>query len=572
MNTFITVKNYLFILILSTGLFGFEAVKAQTVSVPMQYYDRVQGIRDKASDLYDKKNATQEEIVKGTQMLKNAISFLDSIPVAEYAEGNIYLKGRRHDVYMDMAGAYSIAHKNDSAFWALDRMYSQGVYGSVPRYLEKDSMFMNIRSDARFDKFIARYRSINDLYNGAAFKTPYKPNLSEEEKIAGLSLLWMQARLNFVYFDHLKSDWNQTYIDYLGKVKDTKNTAEYYKVLMRFYAELHDGHTNAYPPDELDTLFYSRPPMRTELIEGRVFIRSVTNDSLLNAGIKPGLEILKIDGIPVKQYAEEYVKPYCSSSTPQDLEVREFTYALLAGAASKPIHFEFRDVKGKVFTQTVARAGYHNNKGTGSVVYRDINGIGYLQVNEFESNKVVKQVDSLFKNEIGKTHALIIDVRNNGGGSSGIGYNIIRKLTDKPFATSASKVIKYYSRPGAALQWDDNSAGEWSPDGKIFYNKPVVVLIGPKTFSAAEDFVVAFDYLKRGKLVGMKTGGSTGQPVSFDLPGGGSARVCGKRDTYPDGKEFVGIGITPDVVVAPTIKGLLSDKDEALDKALEILK
>jgi hypothetical protein len=35
------------------------------------------------------------------------------------------------------------------------------------------------------------------------------------------------------------------------------------------------------------------------------------------------------------------------------------------------------------------------------------------------------------------------------------------------------------------------------------------------------------------------------------LPGGGGARVCSKRDTYPDGGEFAGIGIQPDVVVDP---------------------
>jgi hypothetical protein len=32
---------------------------------------------------------------------------------------------------------------------------------------------------------------------------------------------------------------------------------------------------------------------------------------------------------------------------------------------------------------------------------------------------------------------------------------------------------------------------------------------------------------------------------------GGGARVCSKRNTYPDGRESVGIGIQPDVVVNP---------------------
>jgi carboxyl-terminal processing protease len=106
--------------------------------------------------------------------------------------------------------------------------------------------------------------------------------------------------------------------------------------------------------------------------------------------------------------------------------------------------------------------------------------------------------------------------------------------------------------------------------GKTFH-KPVVVLVGNMTFSAAEDFVVAFDLMKRGKLIGEPTGGSTGQPYSFKLPGGLSARVCMKRDTYPDGKEFVGVGVQPDILVVPTIADIRDGRDVALSKAIEFL-
>jgi C-terminal processing protease CtpA/Prc len=308
------------------------------------------------------------------------------------------------------------------------------------------------------------------------------------------------------------------------------------------------------------------------LIDGRVFVAEVFSDSLKKTGIIPGLEITKIDGEPVIAYAEKNIRPYQSSSTPQDLEIREYYYALFSGPADKPVNLEFKDRKGRVFSKVVSRRGYHDVRYLPSVSYQTIGDIGYLQVNELETNAAVKQVDSLFKNQIMNTKGLIIDVRNNGGGSSGIGYNIIRKLTDKPFKTSASKVIKYYSRPGTETQWAVNETGEWQPDGKIFYDRPVIVLTGPRTFSAAEDFVVAFDYMKRGKLVGQATGGSTGQPYGFTLPGGGSARVCSKRDSYPDGKEFVGIGIQPDIIVAPKAEDLQNGTDAAKEKALALLQ
>jgi C-terminal processing protease CtpA/Prc len=203
--------------------------------------------------------------------------------------------------------------------------------------------------------------------------------------------------------------------------------------------------------------------------------------------------------------------------------------------------------------------------------YHTIGNIGYLTINNFEDNKIINQFDSLYTTEISKTKGLIIDIRYNGGGDGGIGYNILKRLTDKPFYGSGSKVLRHYSRPYSEPQWESNGVSQWSPNGKIYYDKPVVVLVGPRTFSAAEDFTVAFDYMKRGKLIGLSTGGSTGQPVPFSLPGGGSARVCGKRDTYADGKEFVGIGIKPDIEVKKTIIDLLNGKDAAKEKAIEIL-
>jgi carboxyl-terminal processing protease len=72
--------------------------------------------------------------------------------------------------------------------------------------------------------------------------------------------------------------------------------------------------------------------------------------------------------------------------------------------------------------------------------------------------------------------------------------------------------------------------------------------------------------------VGEPTGGSTGQPLMFNLPGGGLARVCTKRDTYPDGREFVGVGIQPQVLVRPTVEDFRAGRDTVLEAALELLR
>lgn len=116
------------------------------------------------------------------------------------------------------------------------------------------------------------------------------------------------------------------------------------------------------------------------------------------------------------------------------------------------------------------------------------------------------------------------------------------------------------------------SNGKWPPDGKHLYQKPVVVLTCAATGSSAEDFVVAFDYMKRGKIIGEPTAGSSGQPLYFVLPGGGSARACTIRDRSPDGRKFIGVGVQRDVLARRTAAGVLAGRDEVLESALHDLR
>jgi len=64
----------------------------------------------------------------------------------------------------------------------------------------------------------------------------------------------------------------------------------------------------------------------------------------------------------------------------------------------------------------------------------------------------------------------------------------------------------------------------WPSDPAHYFAKPVRRSNQRSNYSAAEDFVVAFDAMHRGTLVGETTGGSTGQPLIFQLPGGGGAK------------------------------------------------
>lgn len=79
--------------------------------------------------------------------------------------------------------------------------------------------------------------------------------------------------------------------------------------------------------------------------------------------------------------------------------------------------------------------------------------------------------------------------------------------------------------------------------------------------------MAAFEGIHRGTLIGLPTGGSTGQPLSFPLPGGGSAPICTLDEIGPEGQAFEGVGIQPQVLVQQKIADIRTGIDVILETA-----
>jgi C-terminal processing protease CtpA/Prc len=288
--------------------------------------------------------------------------------------------------------------------------------------------------------------------------------------------------------------------------------------------------------------------------------------------MEPGLEILRIDGIPARRYAEEEVLPYQNASTAQGLEMRTFGYALLFGPKDSRMELTLKDERGEVFTRSLARTGGQTPDPL--LKTRMLRGeIAYVTLNSFASEVVVSEFDSVFAS-IENAAALIIDLRDNHGGNSSYGYEILGRLAAERFSTTPWRSRRYvptFRAWGMPPSWYRRAGSSREPGGDRCYEGPVILLVGPQTASAAEDFCVVFRGMERGTIVGEPTYGSTGQPLIFRLPGGGSGYVCAKHDTYPDGTEYVGVGVQPDIVVSPTVADIRVGRDPVLDRALDYL-
>lgn len=400
--------------------------------------------------------------------------------------------------------------------------------------------------------------------------------VTAEEKLAGLSKCWAEARYNFANFDlvpHL--NWDSVYQAYIPKVLNTRTTEDYYNVLRNFYQHLRDGHSAIVMPGFYYNTMNGTLPLEVRWIENKVVVTRNTSTVKSDEVIKPGMELVTFDGVDVQHYIQQHISPYISFSTPQDSIERIYRKTLLPGKAGSTVTLGFKTEKGQLVTHTLTRTPvtqFWNPYPL--VVFKVLKGnIGYLQLNSFNNAKVKELFDSLYTS-IAATRSLIIDIRNNGGGNGDNGFYILSSLTNQPFYTGKHAIRQYkpVGRSWGGMEQIEVETFSYQPHQTQYYNKPVVLLTSGATYSAAEDFTATFKSMKRGKVFGQPTGGSTGQPVFFTLPGGGAGYVCAKRDLIGNGEEFVGVGLPPDVPIAPTVKGIKAGKDEVLDAAVQYLQ
>jgi C-terminal processing protease CtpA/Prc len=488
------------------------------------------------------------------------------------------------DVRYNLACAYSLLNEKEKALTILRGLTASRPMN--PEQIESDSDFQNIRNEPAYKELVASVRKVwtvrDRFWNSPAMATPYQENISEDEKIAGLTRFWAEAKFNFAWFDKVPDlDWDAKYIEYLPKVRASRSTLEYYRLLMQFAALLKDAHTGVWGPNEVQRQMSAWPPIMLSLVEGRVLVAQVIDDALSAAGVRRGVELTAVDGLPVREYADRFVKPYQGASSPQDLELRSLQNSLLGGAPGTTLRLQFRSESGEAIDVSTARLtnAELSKRNTGpqrkrfEFEMRDGN-IAYVALNSFGNQGIVSDFEKAWP-EIKKAGALIVDVRRNGGGSSGYGTSILSYLTAQGGPGEAVKTRLYrpaYRAWGTIEEWTPERNWDVGSRGEDIFRGPVVLLIGPATFSAAEDFAVSFDMVKAGTIMGEPSGGSTGQPLMFKLPGGGGARVCTLQTRYADGRDFVGTGVQPHIRVVPTVADFRAGKDTVLEAALAHLR
>jgi carboxyl-terminal processing protease len=420
--------------------------------------------------------------------------------------------------------------------------------------------------------------------------------LDATERLYGLSLIWQEVNYNFAFFDQVPElDWDSAYRAFIPRVLAAPSTWDYYRELQRFVALLHDGHTGVWMPPALQSETWLRdgnPWVLTRRVGNAIVVRAV-GQSLLDR-IPLHSVITEIDGRPALDVARERRLPFVAQST-EHYRLDRVALEALHGPADEPVTIHYTTPAGEARTHELRR----DRRTREDSWVPDVNapvepfemrwledGMAYVALNTFGDTITAHLFEAALP-ELRRARALVIDLRRNGGGSSGIGYRVASWITNDTLETSRWRTREHRAAPkawgrfGSPLHraygemdaWHDGgSHGRVAPAPGERVVVPTVVLQDHDTFSAAEDFLVAIDAVPHVTTLGRPSGGSTGQPLMLDLPGGGGVRIVTKRDTYPDGRDFVGIGALPDVTVQPSVADVQQGRDVQLERAVELLR
>lgn len=242
--------------------------------------------------------------------------------------------------------------------------------------------------------------------------------------------------------------------------------------------------------------------------------------------------------------------------------------------------------------------------------------IGYLRLTNMVTATSVAELQTWMP-KFRDTAGLIIDVRDNDGGDRAamrLLYSYLAALDDPPHVFNAAAYRLYQDHPENHLAINHSmyraNASEWNererkavaefakkfkprwklPTGQFsewhymalvrldepnvyHYDKPVIVLMNGKCFSATDIFLAGLKGIKNVLLLGTPSAG--GSAYSQEIPLGEtklSLRIGSMASFQADGRLFDGNGIYPDVRVDPVPEYFIGGRDNLLEEAVQLIR
>jgi C-terminal processing protease CtpA/Prc len=411
-----------------------------------------------------------------------------------------------------------------------------------------------------------RARTAREIYKEMTGRTP--PSIAPDPEIrAGYatSLRALHEHLRTVYpsFRLKGIDWDAVGRDLLPRADRAETEEQFGLLVLELVARLEDSHAvvleaSATSPDpglpEWDPFIACMSDDR-----GRPVIYVVGRSTAAwEAGVRPGMTVLTVNGIPAEEAVEQWMKrqrTYYGYSSERYLRydaTRQFHRQKKEGA---PVTLALEDVDGHRRVVELASA-YRNwyiprlpvprpgiDDGGADVSWTRLqDGLGYILVRRIKSGLEASLDQALAS--LGPLKGLVLDVRGNSGG----GFETATAFRNFDLAPDAS-VPK---RPR--------------------YTAPLALLIDERCISAGEGWASWFIAQERARVFGTTTAGASARKAIYTLPNGlYKVEVPIKAYSGFLDRPIERQGLEPDVEVRCSAKDLAEGRDTVVEAAVRWL-
>jgi len=411
---------------------------------------------------------------------------------------------------------------------------------------------------------------------GAVGAQPALPPAERQLNIDSFEEVWKTVRdkhwdpkLNGV-------DWQAAHDDLLPKIEKAATMDDARDVMSEMLDRLHQTHFAIVPGEaykelgsnagaEKDSASEGAPGIDLRILDGHAIVTLVVPASpAATKGVKPGWEILKIDGKDLAPGIAKVREAMGKSLTGELLQTSSLKERL-EGPIDKTVEVEFLDGKAHKVKLKLGRAG---PRGAETVLgrlpplhfwveaHKVQQDVGYVQFNMFFEPDAVNAAVQKMVTECAGCRGFVIDLRGNPGGIGGMAMGLAGWFTSKPGLVLGAMHLRTATIKFAVYPHAEPFSG------------PLAILVDGCSASTSEIFAGGMQDLKRARIFGTHSAGAALPSLFEKLPNGDGFQYAIADYISTGGQPLEGVGVTPDEEVKLTRHQLLEGQDPVLDAAV----
>ena len=364
-------------------------------------------------------------------------------------------------------------------------------------------------------------------------------------------------------------DWEEVLRAHIQSFIEAKDRLAYELATVQLIADINDTHADLWEGGKALAQHRGEhyAPFRVEFIENQLVVTDIYNPELLkDIQIERGDRLTHINRRSIEQILDS-ISPFHPASN-RSAQLRDISLFNILRTNENQVHLVYLDKNNKEKKAVIPMFPKSELKSYGwfksvpdEPSYRFLEDtVGYVTLGNIQDSDAQK-IKEAFRN----TKGIVIDIRNYP--TAFMPFALGSYFVDQPTPFVKFTAVNY-GNPGEFVFLDPYII---EPDEQPYQGK-VVVIVDERTQSSAEYTTMAFRAGRNVTVIGSQTAGADGNVSQVVLPGGLGTFISALGVYYPNGEPTQRIGIVPDIEVKRTIKGVREQRDELLEKAIELIK